>query len=106
MRRGWFLCLVVLMVALAGVVWAEEETATEVSVAQDAVAESQVEAQAPALCQEPAPEAALVADFEQILKTAAGQACGGATCGPFEYCCNPTCSLCLPYGMSCKQVAC
>ena len=35
-----------------------------------------------------------------------GEPCGGTVCGVKEYCCNPTCSLCLPYGMSCTQQAC
>lgn len=35
-----------------------------------------------------------------------GQQCGGAVCGKGTYCCNPTCSLCLPFGMSCTQEVC
>lgn len=35
-----------------------------------------------------------------------GESCGGATCGTFEYCCNPSCSICVLYGMSCTQQSC
>lgn len=35
-----------------------------------------------------------------------GQQCGGAICGKGTYCCNPTCSLCLPFNMSCTQQVC
>lgn len=35
-----------------------------------------------------------------------GEICGGVICGKGTYCCNPTCSLCLPFTMSCTQQAC
>lgn len=37
---------------------------------------------------------------------AAGQTCGGAVCGRGEYCCNPSCSRCVPFGWSCTQESC
>ncbi len=36
----------------------------------------------------------------------AGQSCGGAICGRGEYCCNPSCSICVPLGWSCTQQSC
>lgn len=36
----------------------------------------------------------------------AGASCGSATCGAGEYCCNPSCSRCVLFGMSCTQEAC
>ena len=35
-----------------------------------------------------------------------GESCGGVTCGPFQYCCNPSCNICVSYGMSCTQQSC
>ena len=35
-----------------------------------------------------------------------GQPCGNVFCGAKEYCCNPTCDACLPFGMSCTQEVC
>ena len=35
-----------------------------------------------------------------------GQNCGGVTCGLFQYCCNPSCGICVYYGMSCTQQSC
>jgi hypothetical protein len=35
-----------------------------------------------------------------------GGVCGGRTCGAGEYCCNPTCSQCEPFGVSCTQQTC
>ena len=37
---------------------------------------------------------------------AAGQSCGGAICGRGKYCCNPSCSICVPFGWSCTQESC
>ena len=48
----------------------------------------------------------LATDPFQNLTLTAGQSCGSATCGKFEYCCNPTCNLCVPFGMSCTQEVC
>jgi len=36
----------------------------------------------------------------------AGAACGTATCGKGEYCCNESCSLCVPEGNFCTQQVC
>ena len=35
-----------------------------------------------------------------------GAYCGGVTCGLFQYCCNPSCGICVFYGMSCTQESC
>lgn len=32
--------------------------------------------------------------------------CGGNTCGKGTYCCNASCGICVPKGMSCTQQAC
>jgi hypothetical protein len=56
-----------------------------------------------------APEAALdplFAEPFQAFDLAAGEFCGGVFCGKFEYCCNPSCALCVPFGMSCTQQSC
>ncbi|MEM6931232.1 MAG: hypothetical protein AAF602_30150 [Myxococcota bacterium] len=36
----------------------------------------------------------------------AGAPCGEATCGLGEYCCNASCSACVPFGASCTQEVC
>lgn len=41
-----------------------------------------------------------------FLDLKAGASCGGATCGAGEYCCNPSCSRCVPFGMGCTQESC
>jgi len=38
--------------------------------------------------------------------SALGESCGGVICGKGTYCCNPSCGVCVPYGMSCPQVSC
>lgn len=35
-----------------------------------------------------------------------GDTCGNAVCGAGEYCCNASCSLCVPEGNSCTQQVC
>lgn len=35
-----------------------------------------------------------------------GANCGGVTCGLFQYCCNPSCGICVYYGMNCTQESC
>lgn len=32
--------------------------------------------------------------------------CGPTSCGAGEFCCNPSCGVCLPPGYACAQVAC
>jgi hypothetical protein len=32
--------------------------------------------------------------------------CGGKVCGKGTYCCNPSCGICVPKGMSCTQQSC
>lgn len=76
---------------------APEATDPQQAPAQDAAAkdsESCAPAQAPALELSPTPV------FQ------AGQVCGGVTCGRGEYCCNPSCNICVPYGWSCTQQSC
>jgi hypothetical protein len=36
----------------------------------------------------------------------AGEICGSKICGKGTYCCNASCSNCVPFGMSCTQQAC
>ena len=40
------------------------------------------------------------------LKKFGGASCGSNTCGWFQYCCNASCGICVPYGWSCTQQAC
>jgi hypothetical protein len=35
-----------------------------------------------------------------------GDPCGDVTCGPGLQCCNASCSICLPPGRACIQIAC
>jgi hypothetical protein len=94
MKQRILAVAVALVLCLSGSVWAAEESTVERQEAKSQTeswtADEWLEAQVVVL-----PEAIF-----------AGQQCGGAVCGKFEYCCNPTCSLCLPYGMSCTQIAC
>jgi hypothetical protein len=32
--------------------------------------------------------------------------CGGHSCGAGQYCCNPSCGICAPFGAACIQIAC
>ena len=32
--------------------------------------------------------------------------CGSAVCGPGTYCCNESCSICVPIGSTCIQIYC
>lgn len=38
--------------------------------------------------------------------TKAGAKCGKSTCGPTEYCCNPSCGICAPKDGACTQQVC
>ncbi|MEE8526392.1 MAG: hypothetical protein V3T72_20850 [Thermoanaerobaculia bacterium] len=80
----------------------QQETAPQPSteVAQPASCESSVSAA------QKAAFAPLASEPFQGLQPAAGASCGGAICGKFEYCCNPSCALCVPLGMSCTQESC
>ena len=35
-----------------------------------------------------------------------GETCGEAVCSFGEYCCNESCSACVPFGASCTQEVC
>lgn len=35
-----------------------------------------------------------------------GEVCGDAVCGPGQYCCNASCSMCVPEGNFCTQQVC
>jgi len=39
-------------------------------------------------------------------KAVAGQPCNQTTCGPREFCCNFSCSICAPIGGFCTQQFC
>jgi hypothetical protein len=39
-------------------------------------------------------------------ETVVGQPCGTAVCGAGTYCCNASCSMCVPEGNFCIQIAC
>lgn len=32
--------------------------------------------------------------------------CGGRVCAPDQYCCNPSCGICVPLGGLCTQQIC
>lgn len=51
-----------------------------------------------------APAAAAPAGDEPLFL--AGEICGSKICGKGTYCCNASCSRCVPFGMSCTQEAC
>lgn len=43
---------------------------------------------------------------ELSLEVEAGETCGSKICGKGTYCCNASCSNCVPYGMACTQQVC
>jgi hypothetical protein len=53
-----------------------------------------------------APQATLDAAGTPEPEFLSGEQCGAVVCGKFKYCCNPTCNLCLPYGLSCTLETC
>lgn len=75
---------------------AEESSTVE---AVPAVADSCFEVPGPAPVQ-------ILGNFVVQALQVGGQPCGGVICGPFEYCCNPTCNTCVLYGMECTMESC
>ena len=93
MRKVLFLLLAVALASLASAVLADEPTG-ELCTDETAALAPQTELEAPA---EPTAEPVL-----QI----GGEPCGGVICPIKQYCCNPTCNACLPFGMSCTLQTC
>jgi predicted lysophospholipase L1 biosynthesis ABC-type transport system permease subunit len=97
MKNALLVVVMALVLGMSGVAFAAE-TAVETEAPQPVATETQetltadqwLEAQAEVL-----PDALFAGEF-----------CGGVFCGKFTYCCNPTCALCVPYGMSCTMEAC
>ncbi len=52
--------------------------------------------------QQPEQQAATLVSSEQEL----GQVCGSVACAAGTWCCNASCSRCVPKGMQCTQEAC
>ena len=50
--------------------------------------------------------AAIESPARVVESAGAGENCGGVVCPKFTYCCNASCSRCVPYGMSCTQESC
>lgn len=100
------------MVFLALPALADDAAAPEASPVQQETAAPQpsVEASPSADSSTPAVQEAafnpLASEPFQDLEPAAGASCGGVICSKFTYCCNPSCALCVPYGMSCTQESC
>ena len=51
-------------------------------------------------------ETAEKVDIEAESGSVIGQQCGNAVCGKGTYCCNASCSRCVPKGMFCTQEDC
>ena len=51
-------------------------------------------------------DAAFDSPSRVVESAGAGENCGGVVCPKFTYCCNASCSRCVPYGMSCTQESC
>lgn len=106
MPKAVYVFLIVSIVAfLATAAWASDDHLPATPEAEVSAPQAEAASAEAPLCHGDGPEAALVADFEQIFKSG-GEPCGGVICGPFEYCCNPTCNACVLYGMSCTQEVC
>jgi hypothetical protein len=45
-------------------------------------------------------------EFFTPVKAAEGEPCGNVVCGAGQTCCNASCSMCVPEGMMCIQIAC
>ncbi len=113
MRKTLFV-LVTLTVLTLGTAVAEEPAASPAQPRQDLQTEQTqppAEPQAPAQNAEAAAEScpqseSLGLELSPAPILQAGQSCGGAICGKGQYCCNPSCSICVPYGWSCTQQSC
>jgi len=117
MRRG---ILLFLMVMLAATLASAAETTPASEAGQDttvAVAPelSQADLEFAALLQQNSTQASFVCESSSAAATlfgdaarpiGGGQLCGGNVCGKFKYCCNPSCGICVYYGMSCTQQSC
>ena len=112
MRKGMFVLLVVTTVfALANAATPTPSVETQdASVAQvsevpqaefNFAAWAAQQADGPMCTYEPADEFPFAAE-----RRPGGANCGGVTCGAFQYCCNPSCGICVYYGMSCTQESC
>jgi len=112
MRKGIFVLLMVMtVVVLANAATptppAETNDASSAQVAEQPQAEfdfalwAAQQGQAPMCTYEPADDSPFALE-----RRPSGQNCGGVTCGLFQYCCNPSCGICVYYGMSCTQQSC
>lgn len=113
MRKSLFVISMVLFAFGTFSVIADEAPTTDVPAVQQAeqqeevqAAEAAQEAEAVESCSEESLDSLIINVDLFAFEAAAGQSCGGAICGKFEYCCNPSCSICVPFGMSCTQEAC
>ena len=100
MKKAMVMVAIALVLGVAGVAFAAEEAVVQPTA--DTV-------QAPETPSAPAMTAdQWLAAQEIVLPGAifAGEPCGGVFCGKFEYCCNPTCNACVPFGWGCTQEVC
>ena len=100
MKHVMSVVAIALLLGLSGAVLAEETPADTVAapVVQSASASTST---APTADEWLAAQAVVLPDA-----IFAGEQCGGVTCPKFQYCCNPSCSRCVLYGMSCTQESC
>ena len=113
MRSKTLVLVTVALLTSAALVFAGEtpEPAAEQPAPQQTAQAQQPAAETPSLAAEATPQAFQLATEEAcpakvFTGLTAGEPCGGVTCGPGQYCCNPTCNACVYYGMSCTQQVC
>ena len=99
MKHGMLVVLMALVLCVAGAAWAAEAPTEQ---AQPESTQVQTQTQDSMTADE------WLAAQAEVLPGAifAGEQCGGVVCGKFLYCCNPSCSICVPYGWSCTQQSC
>ncbi len=109
-RKHFILPLAIVLLAFP--VLASDAPTAQAEASEKAVEQDAPDKTAPASCEsasEATQDAAALpfgAQPFQELQPAAGGSCGGAVCGKFEWCCNPSCSRCVLIGMQCTQESC
>jgi hypothetical protein len=93
-------CALVLSLAFTGAAFAEAPQADVDAV----LGLAQESCDAPAATVEPAVEVSL--ENELLVEANGGEPCNETTCGPQEFCCNFSCSICAPRGGVCTQQFC
>ncbi len=100
MKHVMLALVMALVLGVAGVAWAAEAPVEQAQPEQAQMAQ--------AAAQESMTADEWLAAQAEVLPGAifAGEQCGGVICPKFQYCCNPSCNICVPYGWSCTQQSC